>query len=121
MKKEEFDNLNNTDKVNFLNEYVGRSNDFKNENDFSWTYATTHTNYIKKDGRYMEETFKKEVSKIEIIYSFRTEEKKKVSLQITENNLKKLEEEKKRNGLSKTEIINYLLYKYFNSEGDQDE
>lgn len=121
MKKEDFDNLNNTDKVNFLNEYVGRSNDFKSENDFSWTYATTHTHYIKKDGRYMEETFKKEASKIEIIYSFRTEEKKKVSLQITENNLKKLEEEKKRNGLSKTEIINYLLYKYFNSEGDQDE
>lgn len=121
MKKEEFDNLNNTDKVNFLNEYVGRSNDFKNENDFSWTYATTHTDYIKKDGKYMEEVFVKEVPRLEVIYGFRTEQKKKVSLQITENNLKKVEEQKKKSGLSKTEIINYALYKYFESEGVHDE
>lgn len=64
-----------------------------------------------------------EKNKYEIIHNFRKCQKEKISILLNEELSNKLKREKEETGLSKTEIVNYALYKYFkeNSEGDQDE
>lgn len=127
MNKEEFDNLTNKEKVDLLNRYVGKTNEFKENNEFSWSYATTHTSFVKKDGAYVEDNVSmkhlKDENKEKIIYSFRKEDKKKTSFQMVESFCNKLDKEKEKTGITKSELINYLLYQYFKEdcEADQDE
>lgn len=48
MKKEEYLSLSNEEKIDFLNRYLGRTKDCKEENDFVWAFATGHS-YHKYD------------------------------------------------------------------------
>lgn len=48
MKKEEYLSLSNEEKIDFLNNYLGRTKACKEENDFVWAFATSHS-YHKFD------------------------------------------------------------------------
>lgn len=143
MKKEEFDNLSNEKKIEILNRYIGKTKEFSIENDFSWSYATTHCQFTKNGNIYMplneseiqaeierqEENKKKKELKEKAIYLFerkmnmKKEQKSKTKICIDNIYLEKLKKEEEETGLSKTELVNYALHKYFkdNSEGDEDE
>lgn len=55
MKKEEYLSLSNEEKIDFLNNYLGRTKECKEENDFVWAFATSHSyhKYDKDDKRYV--------------------------------------------------------------------
>lgn len=56
MKKEEYLLLTNSEKIEFLNKYLGRTKDCKTENEFVWAYATKHAfqKYDKDQKKYVE-------------------------------------------------------------------
>lgn len=56
MKKEEYLLLTNSEKIEFLNKYLGRTRDCKTENEFVWAYATKHAfqKYNKDQKKYVE-------------------------------------------------------------------
>lgn len=56
MKKEEYLSLTNSEKIEFLNKYLGRTKDCKTENEFVWAYATKHSfqKYDKDQKKYVE-------------------------------------------------------------------
>lgn len=129
MKKEEYLKLSNDEKVNMLNQYTGKTKEFKEEHDFSWTYATDHCNCAKVDGKYISfenvksNKYQDREEKDKFIIDMRQKEKRKICVFILDDLIDKIDMEKRISVYSKTEIINYALYKYFkeNSEGDQDE
>lgn len=55
MKKEEYLLLSNEEKISFLNGYLGRTKDCKEENDFVWAFATSHSyhKYDKDNKKYV--------------------------------------------------------------------
>lgn len=55
MKKEEYLSLTNSEKIEFLNKYLGRTKDCKTENEFVWAYATKHAfqKYDKDQKKYV--------------------------------------------------------------------
>ena len=52
MTKEEFNNLSNQERVDLLNKYVGKTTNFKEDNQFSWSYATSNTSFVKDGSLY---------------------------------------------------------------------
>lgn len=56
MKKEEYLSLTNSEKIEFLNKYLGRTKYCKTENEFVWAYATKHAfqKYDKDQKKYVE-------------------------------------------------------------------
>ena len=54
MTKEEFRELSNTKKVEFLNGYLGRTKICDSENEFVWAFAVRNTDCKKVDNRYVE-------------------------------------------------------------------
>ena len=56
MKKEEYLLLTNSEKIEFLNKYLGHTKDCKTENEFVWAYATKHAfqKYDKDQKKYVE-------------------------------------------------------------------
>lgn len=119
MKKEEYLQLSNEEKIEMLNQYTGKTKEFKEEHDFSWTYATDHCKCAKVDGRYISiENMKSNKNqdredKDNFIIGMRNKERKKVCVFLLEDLIDKIDQEKKTSVYSKTEIINYILYKYF--------
>lgn len=55
MKKEEYLSLSNEEKIDFLNRYLGRTKNCKEENDFVWAFATSHSyhKYDKDNKKYV--------------------------------------------------------------------
>lgn len=129
MKKEEYLQLSNEEKINMLNQYTGKTKEFKEEHDFSWTYATDHCSCGKVDGKYISleniesNKYQDREEKDNFIIGMRKKEKRKVCVFILDDLIDKINMEKETSVYSKTEIINYILYKYFkdNAEGDEDE
>ena len=116
MKMEEYDLLTNDEKLVILNKYRGKTKDFQHDNEFSWTYATEHCDWIKQDGKYValpDGTLSEEDEKILIIHKLNLEQRKKINVLLTDKYAEQFEEEKILNGFSRSNIINYLLYKYF--------
>ena len=116
MKMEEYDLLTNDEKLVILNKYRGKTKDFQHDNEFSWTYATEHCDWIKQDGKYVappDGTLSEEDEKILIIHKMNLEPRKKINVLLTDKYAEQFEEEKILNGFSRSDIINYLLYKYF--------
>lgn len=55
MNKEEYLSLSNNEKIDFLNRYLGRTKNCKEENDFVWAFATGHSyhKYDKDNKKYV--------------------------------------------------------------------
>lgn len=55
MNKEEYLSLSNKEKIDFLNRYLGRTKNCKEENDFVWAFATGHSyhKYDKDNKKYV--------------------------------------------------------------------
>ena len=105
MTKEEFNNLSNQERVDLLNKYVGKTNNFKEDNQFSWSYENT------KDQR--SETEKKAM----FLFNRRSDTTKKhLRIVIDDTYADMLELEQSETGMSKTEIVNYALYKYYGGD-----
>ena len=58
-------------------------------------------------------TLSEEDEKILIIHKLNLEPRKKINVLLTDKYAEQFEEEKILNGFSRSDIINYLLYKYF--------
>ena len=120
MKKEEYDKLNNNEKIDILNKYIGKTKEFQSENDFSWSYATDHCEWAKIDGKYvaynpngikpnLTDIQKKAIALLEM-KKFDT---KRITVDIPEKYLQQINKEVETTGLKKTDIIKYIFYKYF--------
>ena len=87
MKMEEYDLLTNDEKLVILNKYRGKTKDFQHDNEFSWTYATEHCDWINQDGKYVappDGTLSEEDEKILIIHKMNLEPRKKINVLLTD-------------------------------------
>lgn len=123
MTKEEFNNLSNQERVDLLNRYVGKTNNFKEDNQFSWSYATSNTSFMKNGSLYIStsENTKDQRSETEkkamFLFNRRSDTTKKhLRIVIDDTYADMLELEQSETGMSKTEIVNYALYKYYGGD-----
>lgn len=113
MTQKEFEQLTNNEKLNYINNYVGDTARFSKENEFSWSTATRLTKAKRKDGKYVfDDDNTKEENKYEILYKLQKGEKVKTTININKEIDEMLEQKKEEDNLTKTELINYCLYKY---------
>ena len=123
MTKEEFNSLSNQERVDLLNKYVGKTTNFKEDNQFSWSYATSNTSFVKDGSLYIStsENTKDQKSETEkkamFLFNRRTDTTEKhLRVVIDDTYADMLELEQAETGMSKTEIVNYALYKYYEDD-----
>ena len=176
MTKDEFRKLSNTQKVEFLNGYLGRTKVCDKENEFVWAFAVRNTDCKKVDNKYTElsaeeleelkqnekpkqKKVKKEKetvsqftdeevkqlkellskkdqivefandyklgtllnlgkNKFEVMNNLRIGEKENKCYRINTDLLEQLQDLKQKFGGSESDIVNYALYRFLESEKD---
>lgn len=94
MTKEEFRELSNAKKVEFLNGYLGRTKACDSENEFVWAFAVRNTPCKKVNNQYVElsEEELKELKKNEKPKQKKVKKEKEVVSQFTSEEVKQLKE-----------------------------
>lgn len=94
MTKEEFRELSNVKKVEFLNGYLGRTKACDNENEFVWAFAVRNTDCKKVDNKYIELSSEEleELKKNEKPKQKKVKKEKEVVSQFTSEEVKQLKE-----------------------------
>ena len=118
MTKDQYLNLPNEDKVEFLNKYQGKAKECQEDNDFSWSFATSHCAFVKRGNVFYsdEETEIKEINyddkDLLMIMKMRKEKKVPKTYRISESILSELKEFAKGNLLKENEIVMCALKEY---------
>lgn len=94
MTKEEFRKLSNTEKVKFLNGYLGRTKSCNSENEFVWAFAVRNTDCKKVDNKFVElsEEELEELNKNEKPKTKKVKKEKETVSQFTDEEVKQLRE-----------------------------
>lgn len=118
MLRKEFEQLTNEKQLKHLNNYIGDTARFSQENDFSWSTATKLANAVKIDGQYVlntnakiTENIKQKENIYETLFYLQRNNKVKCSVNLNDEVVEMLNNKVNETNWTKTEIINYCLYK----------
>lgn len=94
MTKDEFRELSNAEKVEFLNGYLGRTKACNSENEFVWAFAVRNTDCKKVDNQFIELSKEEleELKKNEKPKQKKVKKEKEVVSQFTSEEVKQLKE-----------------------------
>lgn len=121
MTREEFEKMTDDQKLNYINQYIGDTMRFSKENNFSWTTAIKLTrNAVKINGQYVFGQDQEDENVYELLFKLQRGERLKYHLNLNKEVVEMLEKESQRTQWTKTEIVNYCLYKYL-KERDHNE
>lgn len=94
MTKDEFRKLSNTERINFLNGYLGRTKACDKENEFVWAFAVRNTDCKKVNNKYVELSAEEleELKKNEKPKTKKVKKEKETVSQFTDEEVKQLKE-----------------------------
>lgn len=121
MSMETFNAMTNTERVEYLNNYVGKTKQFQEDNEFSWTYATNHCEYVKEGSMFVpkEEVSSNVFQEVEedwsIIKQYRNGKKVQKYFRFTEVFVDELKSYAKTHGMTDNELALCAIKKYMNA------
>ena len=120
---EEFKNLDNDKKVELLNQYIGKTKEFKADHEFSWGTATSYTEYIKDGGQFVSKKIEKQkeermdLSMNEVCVTamkYKKEKKVQKSMRIPETLIERMKTCEGTSVLNETDIVVCALDYFLN-------